>query len=228
MAIFKQCIAVILTVCLTACASGAHRNTIPVNAVTEPLKEYRIGKGDTLDIKFFYNPELNEQVVVRPDGRITLQLAKEIPAEGLTPAQLTEVLSSHYATQINNPDVTVILRTFSGQKIFVDGEVNRAGMVILTDPMTVLQAVSQAGGLKETAEASTVLVLRRAEGNRIVTSKINLQKVMGDATGNDMLLMPNDIVLVPRSGIANVDLWVDQYIRKLIPFPIGVGLGLTN
>lgn len=224
-----------LTLSLTVLALLACSSAPPVRPAsegfaavqTQAAQEYKIQKGDVLDIKFFYNPELNDQVTVRPDGRISLQLAREIKAEGLTPAQLTDALTTHYAPQIKNPEITIIVRSFAGQRVFVDGEVNRAGMVVLSDPMTVLQAISQAGGMKETAQPENVVLIRRSADNKYAAARIDLGGAMeGRGLANDMMLMPNDIVLVPRSGIANVDLWVDQYIRKLIPIPIGVGLGL--
>ena len=85
--------------------------------------------GDQLEVKFFYNPELNEQVIVRPDGRISLQLANEIMVAGLTPLELTDLLKKKYSTEISKPEITIIVRTFTSQRVFVDGEVNRAGLV---------------------------------------------------------------------------------------------------
>nr|WP_269145380.1 polysaccharide biosynthesis/export family protein [Geomonas sp. RF6] len=214
---------------LSACSSTPPPRPVTESFTTaqkETAREYKIQRGDLLDVKFFYNPELNDQVTVRPDGKISLQLAKEINAEGMTPAQLTDALTSHYAPLIKNPEITIIVRSFMAQRVFVDGEVTRAGVVVLNDPMTVLQAISQAGGLKETAQPAAVMIIRRTDDNRYVTAKVDLSSAMeGKGLSNDVTLLPNDIVLVPRSGIANVDLWVDQYIRKLIPVPIGVGLG---
>lgn len=190
-----------------------------------PVKEYRIQVGDTLDIKLFYNPELNETVMVRPDGRIALQLIKEVEAAGKTAAQLTDLLTQKYSPQVKTPEVAVLVRTFSAEKVYVDGEVTRSGLVALNEPMTVLQALSQAGGAKlDTALLSEVILIRRSDkGN--VTMTLNLEKALdGSDPQQDVALKPYDIVYVPRTAIANLDTWVDQYIRKALPLPASAGV----
>jgi protein involved in polysaccharide export with SLBB domain len=191
-----------------------------------PEQEYRIQVGDQLDIKFFYNPELNEQVTVRPDGRISLQLAPEIIVANLTPAQLKEVLTKKYAEEIPQPEIAVIVRSFNSQRVYVDGEVTKSGMVTLVGFTTVLQAISQAGGVKDTARTTEVIVIRRGADNKPLVIPVNLDKAIdGTDMGQDIVLRPFDIVYVPKSPIANVNKWVDQYIRKNIPISISTGFG---
>ena len=113
-------------------------------ATTE--QEFKIQVGDELDIKFFYNAGLNEQVIVRPDGRISLQLVHEIIAAGLTPAELTNVLVEKYSGELQRPVITVIVRAFGAQKIYVDREVMKPGVVPILGILTALQAISQAEG----------------------------------------------------------------------------------
>ena len=190
-------------------------------APAPPEQEYKIQVGDQLDIKFFYNAELNEQVIVRPDGRISLQLVQEVVATGLTPIELTKVLVEKYGADLQKPVITVIVRSFGAQKIYVDGEVNKPGMFPILGIMTALQAISQAGGMKETAYASDVIIIRRGAGNRPMTFPVSLDKALdGTDTSQDISLAPFDIVYVPRSIISNVNVWVDQYIRRMVPIPI--------
>lgn len=178
-----------------------------------------------MEVKFFYNPELNELVVVRPDGRISLQLANEIMVAGLTPAQVTEQLRKKYSVDIDKPEITVFVRTFTSQRIFVDGEVNRAGMVALSAPMTVLQSISQAGGFKDTASPDDVIIVRRNNDNQLITIQAKLSRALDNTDlAQDLALLPNDIVYVPKSQIANINVWVDQYIRKNIPIPFSYSL----
>jgi polysaccharide export outer membrane protein len=220
-----------LAILLTACTA---KNIVPADTVgtqstAYPLKEYLIQTGDQLDIKFFYNPELNEQVVVRPDGKISLQLAPEITATGLTPAQLTEVLEKTYAKELANPGITVIVRSFSSQRIYVDGEVNTPGMVNLVGPMTVLQSISAAGGLKDTAKTSEVIIIRKTKESTPLAIAVNLDDIRNAADGSkDILLAPFDIVYVPKSAVANVNQFVDQYIRRNVPIPFGITYGLGD
>lgn len=216
-----------LFIFLTGCAAGniVKPDTVGTPPTTYPLKEYFIQTGDQLDIKFFYNPELNETVTVRPDGRISLQLAPEITAAGLTPAQLTDTLMKNYAKELANPGITVIVRSFSSQRVYVDGEVNRPGMVAMTGPLTVLQAVAEAGGFKDTA-ASQVLVIRKTQDKTPVAIGVDLDDARNAVQGSqDILLAPYDVVHVPKSRVANVNKFVDQYIRRNIPIPFGMTYG---
>ena len=130
-------------------------DTQAVFAAPQEPPEYIIQAGDQLDIKFFYNPELNETVTVRPDEKISLQLLDDVRAAGLTPTQLDETLTLRYAPVLKEPAVTVIVRSFTGQRVYVDGEVNSPGLFNLTAGMTALQAVINAGGLRETAKPRT-------------------------------------------------------------------------
>jgi polysaccharide biosynthesis/export protein len=192
------------------------------------VSEYRIQPGDLLDIKLFYNPELNEQLTVRPDGRITLQLVNDVVAAGLTPAQLTAVLTKAYAGELRNPKVAVIIRTSVADRAYVDGEVNRAGLIPLTGPTTVLQSISQAGGIKESAKSGEVILLRKMQDNKVTAFRINIDQAFSGAGDNrDIYLKPNDIVYVPKSNIADINTWVDMYIRKNIPIPLGLSVGST-
>lgn len=197
-------------------------------AAPAPPKAYQIETGDSLDIKFFYNSELNESVVVRPDGRISLQLVQDVQAAGLTPEQLKDTLYDKYRTQIKLPEITVLVRSFSAQKVYVDGEVFRPGLFPLTGQMTIFQSLASAGGLKETARTQEIIIIRRGPENRPFSRVINLEKVIdGTDPTQDLLLFPADIIFVPRSSIANINLWIDQYIRKNIPVPFGLYYSLT-
>jgi protein involved in polysaccharide export with SLBB domain len=223
----------VISLSLAACTTSV-RTSSPIASTAEqipsyPAQEYKIQLGDQLDIKFFYNSELNEQVIVRPDGRISLQLVHEIMAAGLTPAELTDLLTKTYASELDKPEITVIVRSFGGQMIFVDGEVNKPGMLNMVTPMTVLQSLSQAGGVKDTAERKEILIIRRGLDNKPVVLTVNINKVIdGTETSQDLHLLPSDIVYVPKSSIANVNVWVDQYLRKNIPIGGGVYYNLDN
>src|SRR5665811_308373 len=120
---FKILFSVFLFPLVVACSHAVKGEPSPVSADAQkappPAEEYRIQAGDQLDIKFFYNKDLNEQVTVRPDGRISLQLVRSIVAAGLTPEQLTDQLTKAYSAQIKDPEVAVIVRSFSSQRVYV-------------------------------------------------------------------------------------------------------------
>ena len=194
---------------------------IPVNAA------YTIQPGDTLDIKFFYNPELNETVSVRPDGFISLQLVDEVKAEGLEPKELTKQLAELYSRDLKKPVVTVIVKSFEGQRVYVGGEVNQQGLITMPVGLTALQAVMQAGGLKVTAQPSETLVIRKGPDRRPVPTKVDLRALLdGDANGSDFRLQSEDIVFVPKSAIAKANQFVNQYVEQLLLFR-GVSFGFS-
>lgn len=194
---------------------------------TSVRDEYRIQAGDELDIKFYYNAELNERVIVRPDGRISLQLIPELVVTGQSPSGLSHQLMNAYAAELKQPQVTVIVRAFGAERVYVDGEVGRPGMIPLTGRTTVLQAISQAGGFKDAARLSEVIVVRSDGGAKPTPIRLNLKAARrGTAIEQDALLRPLDIVFVPRSRIGNVNKWVDEYVRKNLPLPLGVQFGI--
>lgn len=183
--------------------------------------DYCIQSGDQLDIKFFYHPELNEQLTVRPDGRISLQLTEDVLAEGLTPPQLKAELLRLYSTQLVQPEVTVILRA-TASRVFVDGEVVRPGPVSLASSLTLLEAVAQAGGLRESAKTKQVIIIRRGPAGKPSVINTNFSKARKAVAGQNVALQPFDIVYIPRSKISDVNLWVDQYLRKNLPVSFGL------
>lgn len=216
-----------LVLCVACSSAPVGQAVTPQLSVGTVQERYLIQPGDILDLKFFYNPELNETVMVRPDGRISVQLANEIRAAGVTPEDLRKALMQHYAKEINRPDVSVILRSFSMQRVYVDGEVTRPGMLPLTGPVTLHQAVAAAGGFLTTAKRTDVIIIRRVDG-KPVPLKVNMEEVLNNEDpAKDVLLAPFDIVYVPRSSIAEVNKFVDLYIRRNLPVGFGVGLGWT-
>lgn len=194
---------------------------------TEAPPEYRIQPGDQLDIKFFYNPELNETVLVRSDGKISLQLIDDIQAAGVTPAQLDQELTRLYAQELQKPVITVLVRASTGHRIYVGGEVGTPGLLTLAPGMTALQAVFNAGGFRETARPGAVIVIRKGSDNQAIPIRVDLDPSLdGESAKGDISLEPSDIVYVPRTFIAKANLFVNQYIERLFLYR-GVSLGFS-
>lgn len=184
---------------------------------------YRIRPGDTLEVKFYYNSDLNETVEVRPDGRISLQLVHDVQAASLSPNELLSILTRKYAPHLKDPEIAVILRSVTPDKVFVDGQVYKAGGIELLENMSIMQSVASAGGLKDTARAGEVLLIRRNGLERPFVYLVNLAAAMdGTDMSQNVMLKSDDIVYIPKSAIANVNTWVDQYIRRNIPINVGV------
>lgn len=185
-----------------------------------PDTSVALAPGDLVDVKFFYTPELNEAQQIRADGKITLQLAGDVPAAGLTPAELQKALEQKYTGLIENPSVAVIVRAMNHRNVYVSGSVNRPGMLEMPGHMTALSAIMQAGGfnLRE-AKLKNVLVIRQNDGARTVFSLDVRDALKGDAPPAPFYLHPQDIVYVPRTTIVNAGQWVDQHITRIIPQP---------
>jgi polysaccharide export outer membrane protein len=190
--------------------------------------EYRLQRGDALDVKFFHTTELNESVTVRPDGRIALQLIGEVDAAGLTAEQLARMLRERYAGTLRNPEISVLVRKFSGQKAYVGGEVNSPGLVSFDAPPTLLQALIQVGWLKASAEPRNVAIIRNAGAEVPAVLFVDVKKLVEQpGNGAEVTLQPFDVVYVPKSTVAKVGDFVDQYLDKIILTPISRLMGFS-
>lgn len=181
-------------------------------------RPYVIQVDDQLAIKFYTNPELNEDVKVRPDGKISLQLIDDVQAAGLTPAQLDAEVTKRYTGELADPNVSVILRVTGGEQVYVSGEVGKQGAVPLVGGMTLYQAIQSAGGFLDTAHRRQVIVIRKGPDGKPYGRAVDVRLIQaGESPESDIPMRPLDMVFVPRSNIANVDLFVKQYIRDALP-----------
>lgn len=197
----------------------------PVQATEGVVSEYRIQPGDGLAIKFYYNPEINEKVTVRPDGRISLQLVGDLKVAGGTPAEISQKISDLYSRELKNPNATVIVLSSTKQQIFVGGEVEKEGAVDFVSGMTALQSVIRAGGFKETAEPTEALVIRRGDKNELTPYRVDLDRALANNMRTaEFTLQPYDVIYVPKSRIAEADKFIKQYVQDLLLFR---GWGIT-
>lgn len=201
--------------------------------------------GDYFDLKFVYNPELNIGVRIGADGNINLPMAGVVHAAGLTVEELRERLIEVYSKDIVKPDIAVLIgvnpdaqpynvatkkihddKEFinvalvktAGQWVFVGGEVKNAKAIPWEGYLTVMQAIVAAGSKTDNADLSRVVVLRRGPFQQTEWLQTDLfSPKKGKSLKNDVQLQAGDIVLVPKSGIAKLNLWVKQYIRDTLP-----------
>ncbi|MEO0034939.1 MAG: hypothetical protein RLZZ501_962, partial [Pseudomonadota bacterium] len=198
--------------------------------IGEPLPAYRIGPGDTLAVVLPYNPELNFEAQVGPDGRFTLPVIGGIDVGGRTVAEIEaaidRVLLERRIARDAQPSVSV--RHYA-PVIYVGGEVKNPGAVPLRDRMDPLQAVSVAGGILETGRGDEVVLIRPGPDGRPLVRLVNLEALVdkGDRT-QAVALEAQDTVFVPKSSIAELDQWIDQYINKTIPFNRGVSYTINK
>jgi protein involved in polysaccharide export with SLBB domain len=179
--------------------------------------EYRLQAGDRLNVKFPYHGRSNQELPIRPDGKITLDVTGDVVAEGLTPSELEDVIKQKSSTRLKDPEVVVIVTSTGNRKAYVGGEVGKPGYIAVDEGMTPLQAVLAAGGFKETAQKDSVLYIARGADGAYHSSRVDLNNVVMNGAPETVRLAGNDIVFVPATRIANANTFVDQYIRKLLP-----------
>jgi polysaccharide export outer membrane protein len=173
---------------------------------------------------------VNEQIPVRPDGRISLATTGELVVVGLTPAELEDLVEEKSAHRLRQPEVVVVVTKIAERHVYIGGEVAKPGPVVLRPDMTPLQAVFQTGGFRPTAKLDSVLLLTPGEGGRFTAARMDMQQVVEDGVPERVRLHPGDVVYVPPTWIADMNVVVDQYVRGLIPtLPrTGVSYSLTD
>jgi protein involved in polysaccharide export with SLBB domain len=185
---------------------------------TTDENSYTIQPGDELAIDFYLDPEFNDQVSVSPTGNITLRLIGSLPAAGLTPSELANHIDKKYLTELRSPDAVVHVKNMPEREVYVQGQVNKPGSFPLQNGMTALQAIADAGGVTPDANDDSVVLIRRDACGRAAGERIDVASAIKDpGNGEDAVLMPRDIIVVPRSRISNIGLFVRQYIRDLLP-----------
>jgi polysaccharide export outer membrane protein len=177
-------------------AAGAPRAAI--EAAAAPVSpEYIIGCDDVLTITFWKDKEMTTEVIVRPDGRITLPLLNDVMAAGLSPEQLRRQIAARAQDFMPDPSLTVTVKAINSRKVFITGQVAHPGPYPLTRQTTVLQLVSIAGGLTEYADAKKLVVLR-TENGRQVSYRVNYKDLARQVNvAQNIWLQPFDTVIVP-------------------------------
>lgn len=184
----------------TRAAPPTQRNTkttasTPPVAVTDP--PYVIGPQDVLNVNVWDQPTISRTVPVRPDGKISLPLLNDVQAAGLTPDQLGAHISQDLHKYMENPQVTVIVTQINSQHISILGEVNHSGTFTMIPNMTILQALSDAGGFTPFAKLNGIYVLRMVDGHE-QKLPFNYKQVLKGATPRHVfLLQSGDTVIVP-------------------------------
>lgn len=159
--------------------------------------KYAIGPQDVLSISVWKEPEITQTVVVRPDGRISLPLVSDVQAAGLTPVQLAASVTVELRKYLTDPQVTVVVTQINSQRIYVLGEVNKAGGYPLFPGMTLLQGLSSAGGFTQFADVKRIYLLR-TENGRQVKHPFNYKDVVhGRAPEQNIALKTGDTIIVP-------------------------------
>ncbi len=164
-------------------------------ATSDP--NYVIGGQDVLDISVWKELELTRTVPVRPDGKISLPLLNDVQAAGLTPTQLAAQITESLKKFVTNPQVTVIVTQINSQRIYILGEVNRAGAYPLLPNMTVLQGLSSAGGFTQFANMKKIYMFRMENGKQVKYPFNYKDVISGKQPDENVVMKAGDTIVVP-------------------------------
>ena len=198
---------------------GQEQGLVPSSDLPPTLTgPYRIHVGDVLDIIFFKTTDFNQTSTVGPDGAISLPLVGRIVVVGRTVEDVTAELTEGYGREMVNPQITVSVSEFSGLSVYVGGEVNGPGMLDYRGGLSLVQAITDAGGFTVRARRQEVLLIRPGPDNKPMGTIIDVKKILrkGQLT-NDVPLAPLDIVYVHWKMIVNVNIFTDQHISNNLP-----------
>lgn len=208
-----------LTACTTQELRPAEQNAKNFAPWTNEIPPYRYGTGDQMTIRFLMTPEMDEDAMVTPDGEISLRAAGTLKAADRTQPELTQDITEKSRAILRNPQVTVMLTKAASAKVYVGGQVTYPNPYPIDGRTGVLEAITMAGGFTDQARLNEVVLIRRNKDNRPMLRTVNVQEFIETAaTTGDVPLAPGDIIFVPRSEIAEVNLWIDQFIVKVLPF----------
>src|SRR2546423_15572069 len=204
----KQRIYFALAVCLLAFPpSIAAQVQTPPRLTTVTEVRYRLQPGDVLEVKFRSSPEFNSTVTVQPDGYITLEIGGDLKVAGFTIEQTRSAILRQARTRLQDPVATIVLKEFQRPYFVVAGEVNQPGKIEMRERVTAIQAIMFAGGMKETAKSSQVVVFRTINNSDMAEVKLlNLKSIRRTSDlENDLTLQAGDMVVVPRDKISKIE-----------------------
>jgi polysaccharide export outer membrane protein len=179
-------------------ASTATRPAAAPDNSKADSKAYVIGENDILEVDVWKDKEISRTVPVRPDGKISLPLVGEIQASGMTPLQLQEDIAHRLKNFLENPGVTVIVSDPRSHHFNVVGQIAKPGTYPLSQSMTVLDAISAAGGFRDFAKETKIYVLRTTPGGSQERLPFNYKDaIKGKKPENNVVLKPGDTIVVP-------------------------------
>jgi len=179
---------------------------------------YRIQVGDVLDIAFFKAMDMDQTRTVGPDGDIYLPIVGRVKVVGRTVDDVTKEVTEGYRREMINPQITVSVQEYSALHVYVSGEVNVPGIQDYRGGLTLVQAISSAGGFNRRARQNEVLLIRPGPDNKPVGTIIDVKQILRKGQiANDVPLAPLDIVYVHHKKIVNLNIFVEQYLSDNIP-----------
>ena len=223
---------VVLLVC-SGCALPTLQEIAPeINATREPSPVFLI-PDDQIEVTFPATPEFDHTVTVRGDGRVSFHFLEEMVVAGMTMAQLSETLTAAYqdsGTIAPDDTLSVNLTGLAVRRAVIMGEVRSPGVVdIEGGHLSLIEAIGKAGGpVKASADLSEALLVRWMPRDGEVRTWQFDASYANWVSGTPVLLQAHDVVYIPNSTIDEIGIWVDNYIRRMLPIPIFPTTGLVN
>ncbi|PYS72989.1 MAG: Soluble ligand binding domain-containing protein [Acidobacteria bacterium] len=170
---------------------------------------YTLNAGDVLDIQYRYTPEFNQTVTIQPDGYISLEIGGDLKVSGKNLTQVRTLILSKAKERLASPELNVILKEFQKPYVVVAGEVAQPGKIEVRERMTAIQAVLMAGGFKDSAKSSQIIVFRKLNADTAEVKTLNFKTLKKTADlENDLTLQPGDMILVPRNRLSKIERYV--------------------
>lgn len=203
----KNKLLLVIAICMLAMPLIARAQAQRPPRLSTVIEErYRLQPGDVLEIQFRYSPEFNQTVTVQPDGYISLEISGDIKVAGMTVEQTRLAILKRAGARLQDPIATVILKEFQRPYFVVAGEVTQPGRIEMRERVTAIQAIMLAGGMKETARSSQVVVFRKLNSDVAEVKLLNLKSIRRTSDlENDLTLQPGDMVYVPRDKISKIE-----------------------
>ena len=186
-------------------------------------ERYLLHPGDVLEIQYRYTPEFNQTVMVQPDGFISLEIGGDLKVAGRNLAQVRSGILARARTRLESPELLVVLKEFQKPYVVVAGEVLQPGKLEMRENLTAVQAVLLAGGFKDSARSSQILVFRKLNAETAEVRSLNLRTLKRTSDlENDLTLQAGDMILVPRNRISKIERFVRlaslaTFLNPLIP-----------
>lgn len=210
------CVVSLATVFSTGCNMTKARPSSEAPAALAPRAT--LGPGDDVEIKFYYAPELNNQQRIRPDGTVNMQLIGDVKVAGLTPVEFTNQLRELYGDKLRYPEIQVIVRQSYASRVLIGGQVTNPGALDMAGPMTLMEAIIMSGGfINGLSNAEQVIVMRQDSTGKRTGYAVNMSGAIKGEAFEPFNLQAGDIVYVPTTTIADVNLFIEQYINGVVP-----------
>ena len=191
----------IVCLCLALCATTPAQKPPSLT----PGSDYLILPGDVIEVQYRYTPEFNQTVTVQPDGYITLPIVGSVKVSEMTLEQARQLILKRAGERLQEPEATVTLKEFQKPYFVVAGEVAQPGRMEMREKLTALQAVMLAGGFKDSAQRSQILVFRRINSDEAEVRTLNLNKIKTTSDlSHDLMLKPGDMLLVPQNRLTKI------------------------